>query len=127
MQLLLFPPSDIEHLYYTGRPKGVLSYTYPGNFTRDPSTVDRRGFVFGSSVDVDAPDMARFPKYAKASPLRVVLRPGDALYLPAYWHHEVQSIPDAETGLNIAVNFWFANLTSPVDDVKLLGLATAAA
>ena len=30
---------------------------------------------------------------------------GTCLYLPAFWHHEVQSLP--ADGMNIAVNFWF--------------------
>ena len=68
----------------------------------------------------------------------------DVLFLPAYWHHEVQSIPEeavgsstgsdgsnshsnsdndsdsdepsekfAKQGLNVAVNFWFKNMTAP--------------
>jgi len=121
-ELILFPPTDLEYLYYTGRAKGELKYQYPGEFTRDPATVDNRSFVFGSSVNVDKPDLKQHPLYAKATPFRVVLNPGDVLYLPAFWHHEVQSVPDADTGLNIAVNFWFANLTTPVDDVELLNI-----
>ena len=58
----------------------------------------------------------------QASPVRAVLLPGDVLYLPSYWHHEVQSIPDEIDGLNIAVNFWFKNVTSPIDDLHLLGI-----
>lgn len=76
-----------------------------------------RGFVFGSSVHVDQPDLERHPLYSRARPLRVLLRPGDVLYLPAFWHHEVQSIPDAREGLNIAINYWFKNMTHVVDDV----------
>jgi jumonji domain-containing protein 7 len=89
-------------------------------------------------VNVDYPDLDRHPLYRKATPLRVVLSAGDTLYLPAYWHHEVQSLPaeeaESESGpkevgadvwaapLNIAVNFWFANLTAPIDDRVTLGL-----
>ena len=37
---------------------------------------------------------------------QVELKPGDALLLPAYWFHQVESF--AEPGkLNIAVNWWF--------------------
>ena len=99
-----------------------------------------RGFVFGSSVNVDDPDLGRHPLYRKANPIRVVLSAGDTLYLPAYWHHEVQSLPaeesesesESEPGsgtdvwaapLNVAVNFWFANLTAPIDDRTALGLS----
>lgn len=42
---------------------------------------------------------------------QVVLEEGDVLYLPAFWHHEVKSRPDASESLNIAVNYWFRNET----------------
>mmetsp|Transcript_6162 Transcript_6162/g.9203 ORF Transcript_6162/g.9203 Transcript_6162/m.9203 type:complete len:466 (+) Transcript_6162:116-1513(+) len=129
-ELLLFPPSDLPFLYYEGRPKGVLQYSFPGNFTRTKSSVDSRGVVFGSSVNVDEPDFDRHPLYKRAKAIRVVLAPGDTLYLPAFWHHEVQSRPSDMFGggdrksmkLNIAVNFWFANLTAPVDEKAILGV-----
>ena len=52
------------------------------------------------------------------------MNPGDVLYLPAYWHHEVQSLPDPDPleQLNIAVNFWFKNVTYPIDDHHVLGI-----
>lgn len=118
-EVVLYPPSDIDLLYYVGRPKGKLVYEYPSKFTRDPATVQRGSFVFGSSVNMDKPDSLRFPKYKRATAFRVVLHPGDVLYLPAYWHHEVQSLPDEE-GMNMAVNFWFKNVTFPIDDMAAL-------
>ena len=69
--------------------------------------------------------------YIQASAVRAVLSPGDVLYLPAYWHHEVQSIPEEKEkeekeeekeGLNIAVNFWFQNVTNPINDLRVLGI-----
>jgi len=114
-ELVLFPPSDVSYLYYVGRPKGTLQYKFPGQFIRDKATVDPRSFVFGSSVDVDSPDEVRHPLYKRAHPLHVLLNKGEVLYLPAYWHHEVQSIPDETEGINLAVNFWFANMTASVD------------
>jgi jumonji domain-containing protein 7 len=103
----------------------VLQYDYPNNFTRNIKTLDTRAIVFGSSILVDSPDFNKFPLYRQATAYRVVLNPGDVLYLPAYWHHEVQSLPDEDVGLNIAVNFWYANLTHPVDDAAVLGLKAA--
>jgi hypothetical protein len=119
-ELILFPPQDLPNLYYIGRPKGVLEYSYPGNFTRNPKNVDKRGFVFGSSVLIDEPDLKKYPKYAKAKPIRALLSPGDILYLPVFWHHEVQSIPDEQDGINVAVNYWFKNASYPINDAELL-------
>ena len=32
---------------------------------------------------------SKWPLFAQATPYRALLQPGDTLYLPAYWHHEV--------------------------------------
>jgi tRNA wybutosine-synthesizing protein 5 len=42
--------------------------------------------------DIDAPDVARFPAFARLSRHRCVLEPGDALYIPMLWFHNVRSI-----------------------------------
>ena len=73
---MLFPPEDLPYLYYVGRPKAKLRYSFPGTFVRDPATVDRRGYVFGSSVNVDEPDLRRHPLYSRAHPVRAVINPG---------------------------------------------------
>ena len=99
-----------------------MKYEYPGVFTRDENSIDRNHYVFGSSVNIDLVDDKKFPKYHKATAIRVVLHPGQVLYLPAYWHHEVQSLPDSTDGLNIAVNFWFRNMTYPINDISILGI-----
>ena len=40
------------------------------------------------------------------------LQPGDALLLPAYWYHQVES--DAQSGsLNVAINYWFTSGSLP--------------
>ncbi|CAN0558208.1 unnamed protein product, partial [Ectocarpus sp. 12 AP-2014] len=33
-ELVLFPPKDLENLYYVGRRKGKLKYHFPGKWTR---------------------------------------------------------------------------------------------
>ena len=39
-------------------------------------------------------------------PLRVQVKRGELLYLPALWHHHVEQTPDEE-GKCVAVNWWF--------------------
>lgn len=114
--------SDVTILFVISLTIGALRYEYPGVFTRDVNSIDRNHYVFGSSVNIDLVDDQKFPKYHQATPIRVVLHPGQVLYLPAYWHHEVQSIPDSIDGLNIAVNFWFRNLSYPINDISILGI-----
>jgi hypothetical protein len=55
----------------------------------------------GRLYDVDT---ARFPRFGAVVPLRVVVRPGDALYIPAYWWHAVASI-DNQFGITVASTF----------------------
>ena len=111
-EVTLFPPSDFDKLYYDGRPKGSLLYGYPGNFSRLPQRVDNRSFVFGSGVNIDKPDLNKHPKFAHATAIRAHIQAGDTLFLPSYWHHEVQSLPCESTNMNMAINIWFANVTA---------------
>jgi hypothetical protein len=55
-----------------------------------------------SFVDVENPDLIRRPEYRKARPMECVLEPGELLYIPAYWWHQVRSLDVA-----ISVNFWW--------------------
>ncbi|GAA4680186.1 hypothetical protein GCM10023347_38630 [Streptomyces chumphonensis] len=56
------------------------------------------------SVRVDHADLGRYPRLAAALARRrdIVLEPGQMLYLPMGWWHQV----DAMDGLNINLNFW---------------------
>jgi len=57
---------------------------------------------FVSRIDPLAPDLARFPEYRHATPLEVLMQPGEMLFIPALWWHHVTSVTDS-----ISVNFWF--------------------
>ena len=57
-----------------------------------------------------------------ASPHVCHLEPGDMLFLPSYWWHEVYSRPDTAKGWNMAVNWWYgATRDTPPGRVKLEG------
>lgn len=60
-----------------------------------------------SPVDILDPDYERFPLFRGAKRLQCVLRPGDVLFMPAFWWHEVQSYPDPSQKRNLAVNYWY--------------------
>jgi hypothetical protein len=55
-----------------------------------------------SEVDVDNPDLKRFPRFADAEPVEDVLEAGEMLFLPSLWWHRISAVD-----LNIAVNFWW--------------------
>ena len=53
-------------------------------------------------IDPERPDRARFPRYRASAAIRLVLAPGEALFLPNAWWHEVCSLD-----LSISVNIWW--------------------
>lgn len=59
--------------------------------------VCQTGYLYGV-------DQARFPAFGAIEPLRVIVRPGDALYIPTYWWHAVASIDDC-FGVTVAATF----------------------
>ncbi len=81
--------------------------------------VDRQGIL-----DIRLPDVARYTGFTHVKFVYALLRPGDIMYLPAYWFHYVES-PLDET---ISLNFWFRSvspqnpvlpLTDPMTRVSL--------
>jgi Cupin-like domain len=90
----LFPPEQLANLYI-----GPLDHTLAG-----PPV---------SMVDLDAPDLDRFPRFAEAwaSARSAELGPGDALFIPSLWWHHVRAL-DA---VNVLVNYWWgeAGAASP--------------
>lgn len=82
----LFPPEQVGNLYI-----GRLDLTPAGQPI--------------SLVDLAAPDLDRFPRYAEA--LRhaqvVELEAGDAVFIPSQWWHGVEGLAP----INALVNFWW--------------------
>ncbi len=84
----LFPPEQLPNLYV-----GPLDRTMAG----PPS----------SMVDPDAPDLARYPRFAAALAHAQVaeLGPGDAIFIPPIWWHHVRAFGR----LNVLVNYWWGH------------------
>lgn len=66
-----------------------------------------------SLVDLAAPDLARFPRFAEALPHAqvVTLEPGDALFIPSQWWHGVEGLDP----INALVNFWWRQTPAYMD------------
>lgn len=76
-------------------PETPVSQIYPYPlFTRSPN--------WSRVEDVDDPDLERFPGFAKAERVEVILEAGQVLFIPAHWWHFVVGV-----GINIGVNVWF--------------------
>ena len=82
----LFPPEQVANLY-------------PGPLEPTP------GGQVVSMVDLRAPDLDRYPRFAEALAHAEVaeLEPGDVLLYPALWWHNVEAL-DA---FNVMINYWW--------------------
>ena len=77
-------------------------------------TINRSSNVF-SPVDILNPDYEKFPLFGEAVPLRCRIERGEFLFLPSGWWHEVQSYPEKNESINIALSFWFEPLYKKKD------------
>lgn len=48
--------------------------------------------LFGSPFDPEAPDFARYPLARQANLIELIVEPGDMLYVPAGWYHQVRAL-----------------------------------
>jgi hypothetical protein len=81
-----FPPEQLPNLYV-----GPLEFTPAGQPT--------------SMVKVGAPDLVRYPRYAQALAAAETtdLGPGEAVFIPNMWWHNIESLDP----FNILVNYWW--------------------
>jgi Cupin-like domain len=80
-EIILFPSTQLDELY----PRSA--WDYMSNFSR---------------VEIEKPDLSRYPRFSHATPMRAILEPGDFIYIPIYWWHQFRTL---EASLN--VNFWW--------------------
>lgn len=59
-----------------------------------------------SPIDIDKPDLNRYPRFKEVKVLETVLEPGDTIFLPLAWWHQV-------TSLEVSLSFSFTNLAVP--------------
>jgi hypothetical protein len=61
-----------------------------------------------SYITDEFPDKKQFPKFYDAKRIEITLEPGDMLHIPPGWYHWAFSEePNPETGLNVAINYWY--------------------
>lgn len=90
----LFPPEQVANLY-------------PGPLEPTP------GGQVVSLVDFRAPDLDRFPlaRHALAAAQVAEVEPGDLLFYPAMWWHQVEALAP----FNVMVNYWWDRTPSFMD------------
>ena len=87
----LFPPEQLTNLYV-----GPLDHTMAGQ----PA----------SMVELNAPDFELYPRFreALAAAFTAELEPGDAIYIPTLWWHQIEAL----SPFNILVNHWWEDAPS---------------
>jgi Cupin-like domain len=90
----LFPPAQLPNLYV-----GPIDFTPAGQPV--------------SLVDLKHPDLERFPRFAQALQHAQVaeLGPGDALYIPSMWWHQVEALEP----FNLLINYWWRQSPAHMD------------
>ncbi|MBA5606333.1 cupin-like domain-containing protein [Duganella sp. FT3S] len=53
---------------------------------------EANAILFGSPFDPEAPDFERFPLARQATMIECIVEPGDMLYVPAGWYHQVRAL-----------------------------------
>ncbi|WCL53473.1 cupin-like domain-containing protein [Gimibacter soli] len=93
----LFPPEAVHSLY-----PGPLEMTPGGQAL--------------SMVDFNAPDYRLYPKFRDAIAAAQVaeLNPGDVLFFPALWWHQVEAIEQ----FNVMMNYWWNDVPAHIDDPR---------
>lgn len=84
---VLYSPGDVPYLYLEG----------------DKSRV----------FDIDSPDLQRYPKFAEATPYTCIMEPGDVLFIPALWFHNMTALD-----FSVSVNVFWRNLDPELYDKK---------
>jgi lysine-specific demethylase 8 len=56
-----------------------------------------------SQIDIEQPDLEKFPEFRGTPCFEATLEPGDLLFIPAWWFHTFEHLGE----LNSNVNFWW--------------------
>ena len=102
--IILYPPSDIAYMPYQYckqakfEPSDSGSKDKLGNSNEETNVKPKKFSIVELNepsipwivIDPLKPDLARYPKFRKASPLRLRLYAGDLLYLPSLWFHHLR-------------------------------------
>jgi jumonji domain-containing protein 7 len=121
----LFPPTDLPWLTYQRCGQAKYARTSTGAFAIEhltdapkvpwiavdplnpgesppPSPENARSAPGRFDLPRSLPDFAKYPEFRNASPVKVKVNAGDALYLPSFWFHHLRQSHGC-----IAVNFWY--------------------
>jgi hypothetical protein len=76
---------------------------------------EANAILFGSPFDPEAPDYERYPLARQASTVAFTVDPGDMLYVPAGWYHQVRSLT-----FSLSSNRWARSMPFALHDAPSL-------
>ena len=112
---------DMAHVFHTplcGRKTVTL---FPNE---EATNLYKHPFTCRSYVDVENPNLDKFPRLANAKGYRTVLEPGETLFMPGgYWHHIVYDEPGYALSLRCShqsysarlLGYLYLGVLSPID------------
>ena len=62
---------------------------------------EANAILFGSPFDPEAPDFEKFPLARQATTIECIVNPGELLYVPAGWYHQVRALT-----FSLSANRW---------------------
>uniref|UniRef100_A0A8C6TEY2 tRNA-yW synthesizing protein 5 n=1 Tax=Neogobius melanostomus TaxID=47308 RepID=A0A8C6TEY2_9GOBI len=103
--LQLWTHYDVIYLEVFGKPHNYKSKTclYFYLLLGDKSEV----------LDIDSPDLEKFPEFIKAKRFECLLQPGDLLFIPALWFHNTLALE-----FGVGVNVFWRHLAAETYDKK---------
>lgn len=104
----LIPPGDTSKIYPRQTSDGLGAFESPYSAIHDISE-------HMSVVDEAARHQA-FPRLREARRFTVTVNPGDVLFIPRSWWHQVTATKDA--GPSTSINFWFRNAYTTPDKIS---------
>ncbi|OLQ06196.1 JmjC domain-containing protein 7 [Symbiodinium microadriaticum] len=113
-EFVLCPPGDTDLLVHGRLRKAYATWEQtesgkgtPGSFKRTSSGLSSEAVMNYAAYDLDNPPSEYAEQAAKLRRTVVTVRPGEVLYLPFAWWHQVQASP-ARCGLCASVAAFFA-------------------
>ena len=100
---------DIEQYNLLGQVRGQknVSFLAPSqeNYLYPSTMWDRSAVV--SQIDMWAPNLQRFPNFAKSQSASVLVQPGDMLIIPSGWWHAVEALsPSLSVSIRVDRTSW---------------------
>ena len=105
-RMLFFPPAQVPFL------------GFPGWFEESPTPYSS---PHASRVDLRRPDFARFPDLARARALEARLEPGDIVYWPPFWAHDVTNLDPFTLAVSCSFEELGASCMSMREQLGLFG------